>query len=112
MEDALVPPPPHRILKQTRHTHIHTRLKHTFLTYETHTYTHTCVHTQVAWNPQFQVAAVCSFASWAPVLLAAYDSRLPDVALTLGHKNGMELMGREHRTVRGRLGAGGRVAKM
>ncbi|KAG2441513.1 hypothetical protein HXX76_003135 [Chlamydomonas incerta] len=53
---------------------------------------------QVAWNPQFQVAAVCSFASWAPVLLAAYDSRLPDVALTLGHKNGVELMGREHRT--------------
>ncbi|GIL48429.1 hypothetical protein Vafri_4558 [Volvox africanus] len=52
---------------------------------------------QVAWNPQFHIAAVCSFASWAPVLLLAYDSSQPDVALQIGHKNSLELMARDRK---------------
>ncbi|KAG2484321.1 hypothetical protein HYH03_016863 [Edaphochlamys debaryana] len=52
---------------------------------------------QVAWNPLFHVAVVCSFASWAPMLMLAYDKTLPDYALQIGHKNTVELMARDRR---------------
>ncbi len=58
---------------------------------------------QVAWNPLFHIAAVCSFASWAPMLLVAYNPRVADVALSIGHKNSLELMGKDRKQV----GAGG-----
>lgn len=54
---------------------------------------------QVAWNPLFHIAAVCSFASWAPMLLLAYDPRVADVALSIGHKNSLELMGKDRKQV-------------
>lgn len=52
---------------------------------------------QVAWNPQFHMAAVCSFAAWAPVLLLAHDPRVADVALQQGPKTPLDLMGRDKR---------------
>ncbi|MEW5304430.1 MAG: hypothetical protein WDW36_007041 [Sanguina aurantia] len=45
------------------------------------------VTSTVVWNPAFNIAAVCSFSAWAPVLLMSHDPRRADVAVAVGAKS-------------------------